>query len=224
MRQRSLAASVLTAVGTIFSILVVSLAAHAHLGPDATATASDFLRANYPRVDVEDRIADVPLARALAYFEKHRDEFRNKTYIGVVDFTKRASVQRFFIVNIRTGAVESYAVAHGKGTDPAHTGIARTFSDRFGSQASSIGFYRTAETYHGKHGLSMRLDGLSPTNAHARARDIVIHSAWYVTPKQAFGRSNGCFAVSESMRDRILKRLGRGALIYAYGGKVARRG
>ena len=83
--------------------------------------------------------------------------------------------------------------------------------------ASSEGAFKTAEFYTGKHGRSMRLDGLDPGNSNARDRAIVIHSAWYVSGAMAaatgrIGRSEGCFAFSESDLPKMLDRLGPGRL------------
>lgn len=66
----------------------------------------------------------------------------------------------------------------------------------------------------------MRLAGLDPSNSNAAARAIVVHGAWYVSEEMArsrgaLGRSQGCFAVSGSSLEEILKRLGPGRLIYA---------
>jgi hypothetical protein len=181
------------------------------------AVALDFLE-NRPHIDQHGKVADIPLARALAYLDRHERNFKNKTYMAVVDFTLNSLKARFFLVNIRTGAVEAYGVAHGKGSDPRHSNNSRQFSNRFGSNATSIGFYRTGETYWGSHGWSLRLDGLSATNSNARARALVIHTANYVDVKAAPGRSNGCFALSSRATERVIKKLGNGALIYAYGG------
>jgi hypothetical protein len=107
-------------------------------------------------------------------------------------------------------------VAHGSGSDKANDGYAEKFSNVSGSNASSLGFYMTAETYNGKHGLSLRLDGLSSTNSNVRARAVVIHGASYVSDSDIkAGRSWGCPAVSMASKDKVIKMLKGGSIIYA---------
>src|SRR5205823_4117004 len=96
------------------------------------------------------------------------------------------------------------------------TGMAVSFSNTVNSLQSSLGFFLTAETYNGVHGESLRIDGLSDTNDNVRERVVVIHSAAYVdnsNTKQ--GRSNGCFALTESEKPEIVLHLKNGSLIYA---------
>ena len=90
---------------------------------------------------------------------------------------------RFHVVDLRNGRVESYRVAHGRGSDPAHRGFLERFSNDFGSYATSNGAYTTGEYYHGKYGLSMKAHGLDWSNNNAEARAIVIHNAWYAEPE-----------------------------------------
>jgi hypothetical protein len=66
----------------------------------------------------------------------------------------------------------------------------------------------------------MRLKGLDPTNCNAEPRAVVIHGAWYVSPRMIadhgkLGRSEGCLAFDERQLAHILERLGTGALITA---------
>ncbi|MCP5916770.1 murein L,D-transpeptidase catalytic domain family protein, partial [Klebsiella pneumoniae] len=75
---------------------------------------------------------------------------------------------RFFIVDMNSGSVWPLHVAHGKGSDSNHDGYAEKFSNTSGSNASSLGYYITAETYNGSNGYSLRLDGMSSTNSNAR--------------------------------------------------------
>lgn len=114
---------------------------------------------------------------------------------------------------MKTGIVENFSVAHGKGSDPNHTGYATYFRNESASNASSLGFYLTAETYNGDHGYSLRLDGLSETNNNARERSIVIHGADYVS---SGGRSLGCPAVEMYVRTKIINMIKKGSIIYAY--------
>lgn len=86
-------------------------------------------------------------------------------------------------------------VSHGAGSDPQATGKAQRFSNTPNSNMTSLGLYRVAEAYTGKHGGSRRLDGLTPGfNDKARARAVVMHPASYVGNGRA-GRSHGCPAV-----------------------------
>jgi hypothetical protein len=80
--------------------------------------------------------------------------------------------------------------------------------------------YLTAGEYQGKHGRSMRLKGLDPTNSNAEPRAVVIHGAWYVSPRMIvdhgkLGRSEGCLALSDADLPGMLERLGPGRLIIA---------
>jgi len=123
-------------------------------------------------------------------------------------------------VNLADGSVRSHLVAHGRGSDPSHTGWLERFSNETHSNATSAGAYRTGSLYAGAHGHSMRLEGLDPTNNNALSRAIVVHGAWYVNERMIgdfgmLGRSEGCFAVADSSLPEIMARLGPGRLIYA---------
>jgi L,D-transpeptidase catalytic domain len=172
--------------------------------------------------DVEGGKAVAPplLERALGALERHRDSIEHRDLIGVVDFSLPSRAARFRVVNLATGHANSYLVAHGRGSDPTHTGWLERFSNDPGSYATSSGAFRTGSLYVGAHGHSMRLDGLDPTNSNAASRAIVVHGAWYVSETMIdhsgmLGRSEGCFAVSNSSLGEIISALGPGRLIYA---------
>jgi hypothetical protein len=140
--------------------------------------------------------------------------------VGVADFARPSSVPRFHLVHLASGRVETVLVAHGRGSDPAHTGWLRSFSNRPGSEATSQGHYLTGRYYAGQHGRSLRLHGLDATNSNAEERAIVVHAAWYVGPAMVrehgkLGCSEGCFAVSGQDLPRVLDRLGPGRLLVA---------
>ena len=160
------------------------------------------------------------LRRALDALEQHRDSISYRDFIGVADFSLPSRAPRFHLVNLADGSVRSHLVAHGKGSDPAHTGWLERFSNEPRSNATSAGAYRTGSLYLGAHGRSMRLEGLDPTNSNALARAIVVHGAWYVNEEMIghsgmLGRSQGCFAVADASLPEIIARLGPGRLIYA---------
>jgi len=149
-----------------------------------------------------------------------RPWIRNRDFIGIVDFTAPSADPRFHVVHLPSGQVESHRVAHGRGSDPDHSGFVERFSNDFGSHASSNGAYTTAETYDGKYGLSMKVNGLDWSNNNAMARAIVIHNAWYAEDDMIpvhgkLGRSEGCFAFSRKSQWEVMHRLGGGRMIYA---------
>ena len=119
------------------------------------------------------------LERAKAALARHGATIRYRDTIGVVDFSLPSATPRFHLVDLLSGKVDSFRVAHGKGSDPEHSGFLDHFSNQPGSEATSNGTYTTADTYHGKYGLSMQVDGRDWTNNNANSRAIVIHNAWY---------------------------------------------
>jgi hypothetical protein len=171
---------------------------------------------NYNNLDRNDIVPQDLKNKALDYFSKNSSRITNKRYLGIVDFSKHSSKARFFIINMQTGDVLALHVAHGKGSDPDHDGYANIFSNQPNSNASSLGFYLTKDIYNGKHGRSMRLYGLSPTNSNALSRAIVIHEATYVREDNVKqGRSFGCLAVSSTVIDKVISMMKGQALIYA---------
>ena len=117
---------------------------------------------------------------------------------------------------MKSGAVWSLHVAHGKGSDPEETGFATVFGNKSGSDRTSLGYYLTAETYSGKHGLSLRIDGLSSSNSNVREREVVVHGADYVHDIDLkAGRSDGCFAVPDDDHAHVIDVIKGGSLIYA---------
>ena len=160
------------------------------------------------------------LRRATEAFERHRAAFDAVDAIGIADFALPSRDPRFHIISMANGKTTTLLVAHGRGSDPDHSGWLHYFSNEFGTAASSSGAYRTGEAYDGKHGPSRRLTGLDPENSNAEARAIVIHGAWYVCPEMVrehgkLGRSEGCFAFAQDDLQQVLDRLGPGRMIYA---------
>ena len=160
------------------------------------------------------------LQRALLALARHHSVIWSRDVVAIADFGLPSATPRLHLIDLLAGMTTTLLVAHGKGSDPDHSGVLQSFSDVEGSAATSEGAYLTGEAYSGVHGPSRRLIGLDPTNAHAEARAIVIHSAWYVGPEIVaqqgrLGRSDGCFAVSERDIGFVLSRLGQGRLLYA---------
>ncbi|MDC7677509.1 murein L,D-transpeptidase catalytic domain family protein [Asticcacaulis machinosus] len=156
-------------------------------------------------------------SQAKAALMQHQAHIKHFDRIAVADFSLNSSRPRFHLIDIETGQTQSFLVAHGKGSDPSHTGYLRAFSNVPGSEATSEGAYLTADTYIGRHGVSRRLVGLDNENSNAYSRAIVMHSAWYVSDDMAragkLGRSQGCFAFSVNDYASILESLGAGRLL-----------
>lgn len=140
--------------------------------------------------------------------------------LAVIDFSLPSSKQRLWIFDLdrRRLLVEDH-VAHGRGSGDE---FATHFSNEFGSRKSSLGLFRTAETYYGNFGRSLRMDGLEPgINDLARKRKIVIHSAEYVDPiwihlKGGIGRSHGCPAVRPNIVNRVIESMQGGQFLFSY--------
>jgi hypothetical protein len=191
---------------------VVGLAGAALKPGFAAARASNSLPAG--------AVSPALLHRALAALDRHGGRIEHRDAIGVADFSLHSRAPRFYLLNLADGTATSHLVAHGRGSDPTHTGWLERFSNEPRSHATSAGAYLTGALYMGEHGRSMRLEGLDATNDCAAARAIVVHSAWYVSEEVIthfgmLGRSEGCLAVTNSSLDEITAKLGPGRLIYA---------
>lgn len=146
-------------------------------------------------------------------------EIKNNSYLTVIDMSRSANENRFFLIDLKQKKIiHKSIVAHGKNSGGEY---AKSFSNKIGSFKSSIGFYKTAETYKGKHGLSLRLDGLEYSNSNARQRAIVIHAADYVS--QAFiknngrlGRSLGCPSLPVKGYEEVISKIKNGTLLFVY--------
>ncbi|MDN5284580.1 MAG: hypothetical protein JWR38_854 [Mucilaginibacter sp.] len=132
----------------------------------------------------------------------------NSAVLTVVDFNKSSREKRMWIIDLLSKQLLLNTwVAHGSGSGEE---MANRFSDRNDSHQSSLGFYLTDDVYIGKHGRSLRLDGMDPGfNGNARMRDIVIHAASYVGQdaidrKGQLGRSFGCPAVSPKVANQVI--------------------
>ena len=140
--------------------------------------------------------------------------------LGVIDYTRPSTQPRLWVFDLdRPRLLYSEYVAHGRGSGG---NFATRFSNDDGSLQSSLGLFRTAETYVGDNGYSLRLDGLEPgINDHARDRALVMHGAWYVDPLLArtqgrIGRSLGCPALRPAVAHALIDTLGQGQWLFAY--------
>ncbi len=158
--------------------------------------------------------------RAMAALDRHGSRIKRRDMIVIADFDRQSADSRFQFIHLPSGTVSAMRVAHGSGSDPAHSGRLHHFSNTPGSEATCEGAFLTDDYYVGQHGRSQRLVGLDHTNNNAFDRAIVIHGAWYANPEMIaqhgkLGRSQGCFAVAEGDLARVFALAGQGSMIYA---------
>jgi hypothetical protein len=140
--------------------------------------------------------------------------------LTIIDYSKPSCDRRFFVIDLVNGKLLYQSlVAHGKNS--GEISVTR-FSNRHKSLQSSPGFFLTAETYNGRHGYSLRIDGMEPgINDQARARAIVIHGADYVCQRYVddfgyIGRSFGCPALPLELNRKIIDLIKGGSCIYIH--------
>jgi hypothetical protein len=148
------------------------------------------------------------------------DKPYKKNLITIIDFSKPSTQKRFFVIDLeKRQLIYCCLVAHGKNSGDNY---AKNFSNETGSLKSSLGFFLTAESYQGEHGYSLRLDGLEKgINDNARAREIVIHGAKYVSDEFVkkygmLGRSWGCPALPVDMAKEIIDKISGGSCLFIY--------
>jgi len=141
-------------------------------------------------------------------------------HLAVIDYSMPSTARRLWIFDLTSKKlVLRELVAHGQNSGE---NFATRFSNSEGSFQSSLGLFRTRESYQGANGYSLRMDGLEPgINDRARDRDIVIHGASYVNPlwsqrQGRIGRSQGCPAVRPQVARQVVDNLKNGQFMFAW--------
>lgn len=169
----------------------------------------------YSHLDPRHEVPVDLLATAVVFFDQNKAKFPNQKYLSVVDFGPRSDRYRFFLVDLRSGAVEKFHTTHGAGSDTNRDGMAETFGNVIDSGKSSLGFARTAEVYTGTYGRALRLDGLSKTNSNIRERAIVFHGWDGVKEENVIqGLSLGCITLDWRVKNAVLGKIRSGSLLY----------
>jgi len=144
---------------------------------------------------------------------------KNADVLTVCDFSQPSNKKRMYILDVKNFKVllNTY-VAHGKNSGLT---MAERFSNSQQSLQSSLGFYITKDTYKGKHGLSLRLDGQEQGfNDNAEARAVVVHGAPYIGDKRTgagyMGRSFGCPAVPQQVAKTVINYIKDGTCLFIY--------
>ena len=140
--------------------------------------------------------------------------------LAVIDYSLPSTQPRLWVFDLGTRTLlREEHVAHGRGSGDNH---ASRFSNEPGSLQSSLGLFRTAESYVGRNGYSLRLEGLEPgINDRAVERAIVMHGAPYVSDEAMrqlgrLGRSLGCPAVRPEIATELIDEIKGGQYLFAY--------
>lgn len=192
----------------------------------AALLLSESARADDPAVELRARfstagVPGVPLDLALRAYAcgSARGEL-SQPVLTLIDYSRPSTAPRLWVLDLARGEVLFHThVTHGR-----NSGVVRAvaFSNVPESKQSSLGLFRTDETYEGQHGYSLRLVGLEAgVNDLAYSRNIVIHGADYATANFAsrhgrLGRSWGCPALDPALNRSVIDTIRGGSALFAY--------
>lgn len=149
-----------------------------------------------------------------------QQRIRRTGTLTICDFSQSSLKKRMYIIDVESRRLlKNTWVAHGQNSGLEY---ATRFSNKPESLQSSLGFYVTSGTYMGKHGLSLRMEGMEPGfNDQAMNRAIVLHGAAYVNAARAvsgtyMGRSWGCPAVPDKEAKQIIETIKNGTCLFIY--------
>lgn len=172
----------------------------------------------YDKLDLKSSVSFNVFEKAFIIDEKVNKNKKN--VFSVIDYSKKSDVKRFVIIDKKSEKLlKRTLVSHGQQSGYAY---AKNFSNEISSHKTSLGVYKTAETYFGKYGYALKLDGLSSTNDNVRKRYVVLHGSNYSTQdfmeknNNLLGRSLGCPAVPMNLSKEIIDLIKNGTYIYAF--------
>lgn len=156
------------------------------------------------------------------YNLKERGEVNaSKNILSIADFTKKSRTKRLWIVDLDQQKMLFHTyVTHGKNSGGD---LPNNFSNTPNSEKSSLGFYIANEIYYGKHGMSLKLDGMDEGfNTNARNRAVVVHGAAYANPEVIgqlgrLGRSQGCPALPKALTKPIIETIKNRTVLFIHG-------
>lgn len=177
--------------------------------------AVDSYRAHYNKMKVGGTVSYTEFGAAIPFTTR----WLRTDKLMVVDFSKPAFEKRLYIIDWKTGAVESFHVSHGRGSALNERSYhAKRFTNLIGSGTSSVGAYVGGQQYQSpKWGLALRLQGLDATNNRALERTIVFHAdeRFFDRHRNVFGWSCGCFMMDSEDLPRAIQVLMEGGFLYA---------
>ena len=138
--------------------------------------------------------------------KKYADEIKsfaqrnhfNSSYCFLADMKLPSGSNRFFVYDLKNDSVVNAGlVTHGSGITNMDEII---FSNKAGSNCTSLGRYKIGTSYNGKFGLAYKLYGLDSSNSNAYNRFVVLHAHACVPESevlpQQICKSWGCPTVS----------------------------
>ncbi|GHT39328.1 hypothetical protein FACS189437_02380 [Bacteroidia bacterium] len=175
------------------------------------------IRQLYENLHLQDKVCYKAFRQAVEGYSKMTVK---NPVLTIIDFSKASMEERMYVIDMEKKILLFRShVAHGKNSGANY---ATSFSNNPGSCQSSLGFYLTEQTYQGKNGLSLVLNGLEKgINDNAKSRAVVIHGADYCNPNSAkslgrLGRSFGCPALPRALTQPIIDTIKNGSLLYIY--------
>lgn len=155
----------------------------------------------------------------IGYLNMYR-QLSKKRVITIIDYNQPSTKERCYVIDLKSKKISyNTLIAHGEKSGDNYS---VSFSNELGTGKSSMGFYVTAETYYGRHGYALRLDGLEPSyNDNARKRGIVIHGSDYVSREYIkshgmLGQSGGCPALPITKNNNIINTIKNGSCMFIY--------
>jgi len=204
-----------------WAVLVGGLLASPTREADAALARADVLaKIEAQSPDLSARVLDAAVDSLDCAARRGLVEPRGERWLTVIDYSLPSTAPRLWVLDLQRGEVAFHErVAHGRNSGEDR---AVAFSNQEGSLRSSLGLFRTAETYVGDNGYSLRLDGLEPgVNDHARGRQIVMHGAPYVSDAAIaktgrLGRSWGCPALPPGVARQVIDTIRGGTLLFSW--------
>jgi hypothetical protein len=147
-------------------------------------------------------------------------------FLYFVDYGLSNSTRRGYVFDMsRLTVVDGpFTVSHGSGSGPRNA-VPNVFNNLKGKFATSLGLYRTREhfPFSGSaagtgpyRSIGLILDGESGEfNSLARAREVIVHGAPYVTRDDA-GRSKGCPAMELDRAKRLIPLIAEGGVVFHF--------
>lgn len=200
------------------SFLVVPTNKRCELVSSSVRSSEDISQQFFDEMELDGKVSFTAFQKAFEGY--HKISTKHKNILTLIDFSQPSTAKRLFVFDLnQKRLLFSSVVSHGKNSG---TNYATLFSNKVGSYQSSLGFYLTEQTYQGKNGYSLILNGLEKGfNDRAKQRAIVMHGASYANPSVAnrtgrLGRSFGCPAIPEKLVHPIIDAIKEGSVLFIY--------